>query len=87
MVYPRREITWHGQPVVVHDGTLGALRERLPSFSRQPFGPDGSRNEYLQTIVREPFAGDQGRIPVAAVSPQYELIQHHEVVEWLAEGL
>ena len=87
MVYPRREITWHGQPVVVHDGTLGALQARLPSFSREPFGPKDGENEYLQTIVREPFGDDGRRIPVAAVSPQYELIQHHEVVDWLAEGL
>jgi hypothetical protein len=87
MVSLRHGTTWYGQPVVVHDGPLGGLREQLPSFSRQPFGPENSRNAYLRTIVREPFGEDSGRIPVAAVSTQYELIQHREVVEWLAEGL
>ena len=42
MVSLRRGTTWYGQPVVVHDGFLGGLRARLPSFSRQPFGPEGS---------------------------------------------
>lgn len=78
MIFPRNRTTWFGQAVVTHDGTLAELRAKLPSFKRQPFGPDGSQNAFLQTIVREPF-GDDRRIPVAAVSPQYELIQHTEI--------
>jgi hypothetical protein len=77
MVSLRNGTTWYGQPVVTHDGTLGVLKAKLPSFSRQPFGPDGNRNEYLRTIVREPLGPDGCRIPVAAVSTQYELVQHH----------
>jgi hypothetical protein len=70
--------------VNVGAATFAELRSRLPQFSRQPFGPEGSENGYLLSVVREPVEGDDRRIPVAVVSPQYELIQHYEVLDWLA---
>jgi hypothetical protein len=87
MVRPHQEVTWFGQGVTTSSGTLAELRDRLPSFERMPFGPEGSQNEYLQAIVRTPIGDDTRCIPVATVSPQYDLIQHHEVLGWLAEGL
>lgn len=87
MVIPQKVITWFGQPVTTSMGTLTELRAALPSFERRPFGPDGSQNEFLQTIVRAPIGDDKRYIPVATVSPQYDLVQHHEVFDWLVDGL
>jgi len=87
MIRSRREVTWFGQPVTQFKGMLSELRTRLPTFSRQPFGPDGCQNEYLQVIIREPVGDDSRRIPVAAVSPQYELVQHRDVLDWLDGAL
>ena len=87
MVSHGREVMWFGQPAKVGAATFDELRSRLPCFTRQPFGPEGCENGYLLSIVREPVEDDDRRIPVAVVSPQYELIQHHEVLDWLAEAL
>jgi len=74
--------TWFGQPVTFTTGTLVELRRRLPLFTRQPFGTEDNRNEHLETILREPFGGDNRRIPVAAVA---QLALRLEVVS-RAEG-
>ena len=87
MVTQYQGVTWFGQPVTVSNGTLAELRGKLPSFDRRPFGPECSQNEFIQTIVRNPIGDDKRHIPVATVSPQYDLVQHHEVFGWLAEGL
>ena len=87
MVTEQRAVTWFGQPVATRAGTLAELRADLPSFERRPFGPEGCRNEFLDTIVRLPTDDDEREIPVATVSPQYDLVQHHEVLDWLADGL
>jgi len=82
-----KTVTWFGQPITTCRGTLAELRAGVPSFERTPFGPEGSQNEFLHTIVRKPIGEDKRFIPVATVSPQYDLVQHHEVFKWLAEGL
>jgi hypothetical protein len=87
MVRQDQEMTWFGQPVTASNGTLAELRGRLPSFERRPFGPEGSENEFLQTIIRTPTNDDNRSIPVATVSRQYDLIQHQEVFGWLENGL
>lgn len=87
MATEQSSVTWFGQPVTTCPGTLAELQAGLPSFERRPFGPQGCRNEFLDTIVRMPIRGDEREIPVATVSPQYDLVQHHDVLAWLADGL
>ena len=57
-------------------------------FDRVPFalGEIGV-NPYLDQIVSLPLAKDKPRIPVAAVSQYYELIQHHAVLDGILAGL
>ncbi len=87
MVRRHQGLTWFGQPVETAVGTLPILQGKLPTFERRPFGPKGSENEFLHSIVRLPMAGDDRSIPVATVSPQYDLVQHQEVLGWLTDGL
>lgn len=87
MARQHQGVTWFGQPISASTGTLSELMGHLPSFDRKSFGPDGSRNEFLDTIIRAPIGDDTRYIPVATVSPQYDLVQHHEVFGWLADGL
>lgn len=55
----------------------------MPIFDRQSFGD----NEYLDAIIRQPFGKDGREIPVASVSKRYALIQHHEFIGWLKDGV
>ena len=87
MVPIRRELSWFGQPIITYTGTLGELRNRLPAFARQALGLGDAQNEFLDLIVREPFGDEVRRIPVAAVSRQYDLVQHRDVLDWVSEAL
>lgn len=78
-----KELSWYGQNVVEYKCLLSELAESLPEFSRHRFGV----NEYLDSIIREPFCEDRREIPVASVSKKYMLIQHTQVARWLADGL
>lgn len=79
-----RELKWMGQRVSYNrDLTLDDVAQHLPTFDRRSFGD----NEYLDAIIREPFNGDRRHIPVASVSKRYALIQHHEFLGWLKDGI
>ncbi len=82
-----RERGWLGQAVIHGTHSLNKVPEYLPVFERRPFGENANTNRYLNLIVRLPLGEDQHVIPVATVSTRYALIQHHEVLNWLAEGL
>ena len=78
------ELKWLGQRVTYRkDLTLEDVSKHLPSFDREPFGA----SEYLDAIVRKPFGKDDRHIPVAAVSKRYALVQHHEFLDWLKNGV
>ena len=78
------DLKWMGQRVAhKKDLTLADVASHLPTFERESFG----ENEYLDAIVRKPFGTDKRHVPVASVSKRYALIQHHEFVGWLKEGV
>ena len=89
--------TWHGREVEVFKGTIGDLRKEIPYFRRDAFRLEtGGRNPHLDIIVRKPLRqnpgyllppDDEGHIPIATVSRQYVLVQHHDVLDALEEAL
>jgi hypothetical protein len=80
---PKKEprLTWFSQPVKRYTGTVEYLCQHIPTFTRSDF------NAYLDQITRQPLKDDEGEIPVATVSKQYALIQHHEVIDAVQSGL
>ena len=72
--------TWHGREVREHYGRISNLREHIPHFERWSFSIADGENEYLDLIARAPH-GDEKHIPVAAVSKQYNFVEHHEVLD------
>ena len=99
MILNRSEILkWHSREVLEGSGQISELREEIPYFRRIPFRiEDGGVNKNLDLIVREPLKKSQGyllpssddevQIPVATVSKQYELVQHHNLLEVLETAL
>ena len=100
MILKQHEILkWHGRKVLKGTGKIRELRREIPYFTTTEFRiDDGGVNEYLTLIVREPVEENQGyifpsddqtelKIPVATVSKEYELVQHHDVVEALEAAL
>ena len=87
------ELTWYSRTVKVLKGSIGDLRKEIPYFRRYPFSVEsGGRNQHLDIIVRKPLKGNQGyllphddeeHIPIATVSRQYILVQHHDVLDAL----
>lgn len=80
---PKQEprLTWFSQPVKRYTGTVESLRRHIPTFTRSGF------NAYLDQITRQPLEEDGGEMPVATVSKQYALIQHHDVLDAVQSGL
>lgn len=78
--------TWHGREVRESKGRISNLREDIPSFGRWPFGIEENENEYLDLIARKPH-GDGKHIPVAAVSKQYNFVEHHEMLDSVLAAL
>jgi len=74
-------LTWFGQTTKHYTGKIESLRQYIPEFSRSDF------NAYLDQINRHPLTETESPIPVATVSKQYALIQHHELIDAVASGL
>ena len=99
MILNRNEtLRWHSREVLQGSGRISELRQEIPYFRRIPFRiEDGGVNKNLDLIVREPLKKSQGyllpssddevQIPVATVSKQYELVQHHNLLEVLETAL
>lgn len=91
------ELTWYSRKVKVFKGSISDLRQEIPYFRRDPFRvDDGGINRHLDIIVRKPLKGnqgyllphdDEGHIPIATVSKQYTLVQHHDVLDALEAAL
>lgn len=73
---------WHGQPVRTATDRLHALRQRLPTFQREPFIVNGIENPHYDVIVAADTA-----YPVTTVSKAYGLVQHASVVDRALAGL
>ena len=99
MILNRSEtLKWHSREVLEGSGRISELRQEIPYFKRIPFRiEDGGVNKNLDLIVREPLKKSQGyllpsnddevQIPVATVSKQYELVQHHDLLKVLETAL
>lgn len=74
---------WKGVPVREYTVALDALRDSLPSFELRPFGTAPNNNPSMRCIVRMPTTQDNFERPVAAVSDQYDLLQHQVLATWL----
>ena len=91
------ELTWYSRKIKVFKGSISELRQEIPYFRRDPFRvDDGGINQHLDIIVRKPLKGnrgyllphdDEGHIPIATVSKQYILVQHHNVLDALEAAL
>lgn len=73
---------WNGQDVIAANGQLLALRDRLPTFHREPFIVNSIENPNYDVIVE-----DGTDYPVTTVSKAYGLMQHDTVFDWAMDGL
>ncbi len=83
--------SWHGRDATEWEGTIGDLRPKIPTFTSSEFKIGPGVNKYLALIARDPLGesdlGDEVnpmnsvRIPVAAVSKDYKLVQHCKVLD------
>lgn len=80
-LFKKDPLTWFGQTTKRYVGTISSLRLRVPRFSRSNF------NAYMDQIDRQPLDKSERPIPVATVSKQYALIQHHELIDAVTSGL
>ena len=90
-------LTWHARKVQIHKGSINEIRQQIPYFRRDPFRVEnGGMNQHFDIIVRKPLKENHGyllpdddtvHIPVATVSRQYNLIQHHDVLQALEDAL
>ncbi len=98
MRHPPRNFTWYGRKTTFREGTLRKLRPYVPRFKKVPYAiPGEGVNPYLFMIVREPLWGhcrpvifshdDTLQIPVSVVSEKYQLVQHHDFLNALADVL
>jgi Domain of unknown function (DUF932) len=79
--------TWFGQNINTFTTNLRSVSDLLPLFEIRSFGNDKNTNDYMNLIVRLPILSDDREMPVAVVSKKYFLIQHHQVVEEIYNGL
>ena len=78
---------WKGLPIRCRDVPVAALRDALPDFELRHMGGPPHNNPRMRLIVRMPEDDDPYERPVAAVSDQYDLLQHRVVATWLAENV
>lgn len=86
-------LTWHAREIQIYEGSINEIRQYIPDFTREPFRTEtGGTNQHLDIIVREPLKKSQGflfpsddeaHVPIATVSKQYSLVQHHDVLNAL----
>jgi hypothetical protein len=74
--------TWNGQPVRATNDRLLALRDRLPSFHREPFLFNGITNPSFDVIIE-----DGTDYPITTVSKSYGLVQHDTIFDKAIESL
>jgi hypothetical protein len=77
---------WLGLPASRKTLSLFDAAQTIPAFVKRPFqaAPDVPRaivNPYYEVIVRLPTDEDPAEVPVGLVSRNYQLVQHHEVLQ------
>lgn len=78
---------WRGLPLTIREVPASGLREALPDYELRPFGEPPNNNPRMRCIVRMPTNADPFERPVAAVSDQYDLLQHRVLATWLTNNL
>jgi hypothetical protein len=84
---------WFSSRVTRHWGTLTEIARLIPTFERRGFALTQTDNkcsrlnERLDTIVRQPFGGDDTFIPVGVVSKDYALVPHDAVLNFATQAL
>jgi hypothetical protein len=79
--------SWFGQTYKHYRGHINEIRKMIPYFERKGFVINESENKYLDLILRIPLNSIEKTIPINTVSKQYNLIQHHELIDFLQEGI
>ena len=84
-------LTWYERKVKTSQGFICDLRQEIPYFKQVPFRVGDGVNEHLELIVREPLISEssdaKAQIPIASVSKQYRLVQHHDVLDALEAAM
>lgn len=89
----RPRYRWLGDDVEEFSGSLDEISDLLPTFRRQTLALpslDGTRsvvNWDRHLIVREPRSSSDDAVPIAVVSPRYQLVQHATVLDHAARAL
>ena len=86
------DFKWHGLPATRTTLPLLDASQAIPAFTRRPFQigssvPPATVNPYYEVIVRLPTDEDPTEVPVGLVSRNYQLIQHHEILQRAASVL
>jgi hypothetical protein len=86
------DFKWHGLPAIRTILPLLEASQAIPAFTRRPFQigsgvPPATVNPYYEVIVRLPTDEQPTEIPVGLVSRNYQLIQHHEILQCAASML
>jgi len=86
------DFKWHGLPATRTTLPLLDACGAIPAFTRRPFQigssvPTATVNPYYEVIVRLPTDEDPTEVPVGLVSRNYQLIQHHEILQRAASVL
>jgi hypothetical protein len=79
------KVTWHGQAASIVKGSIPEIMERVPVFEKMPFALGKAANDYYDMIVSQ--SKNSSPVPVAVVSRQYQLVQHHDILEVIAGAL
>jgi hypothetical protein len=82
-----RPSLWRGLPLSTYTIPVAGMREALPDFELRPFGIPPNDNPRMRCIVRMPTRTDPFERPAAAVSDQYDLLQHRVLATWLENNL
>src|SRR4051812_15490195 len=83
---------WHGLPAIRTTLPLLDASQSIPAFTRRPFQirsdvPAATVNPYYEVIVRLETDEEPTEMPVGLVSRNYQLIQHHEILQRAASVL
>jgi hypothetical protein len=86
------QFSWLGLPASSSTLSLHDAAHTIPAFARRPFKagtgvPPAVVNPYYEVIVRLPIDEEPSEVPVGLVSRNYQLIQHHEVLQRAASML
>ena len=84
--------TWLGLPAKSMTLSVFEAARAIPAFTRRPFhiataAAQAAVNPYYEVIVRLPTEEEPSEVPVGLVSRNYQLIQHHEILQRAASML